>query len=91
MSPRDERQQARASTRQAEDELAATLRKPWRGQAEKLKPAQRDVLSAQWRDGLRTHEIARAHGKSENAVRLLRSRGLAALRAALVEPGPVAR
>ena len=44
-SPRDSRQSARAESREAEDDLQAELRKPWRGQADKLKPAQKDVLA----------------------------------------------
>ena len=39
-SPRAERD----STRHADDDLQATLSKPWRGQAENLKPAQKRVL-----------------------------------------------
>ena len=44
-SPGESRQSARAESREAEDDLQAELRKPWRGQADKLKPAQKDVLA----------------------------------------------
>eukprot|EP00966_Prymnesium_polylepis_P060000 1391755-Prymnesium_polylepis.1 len=44
-SPRDHRAKKRAGERQAEDDLSAELLKPWRGQAEKLKPTQKMVLA----------------------------------------------
>lgn len=52
---------------------------------EDLPEVQRIVLSAQWNEGLSTAEIARRIGRSENAVRLLRSRGMEALRRSMKE------
>lgn len=46
-----------------------------------LPEVQREVLVAQWRRGLSTAEIATELGRSENAVRILRSRALAQVRA----------
>ena len=43
-SPRDERAQARTEARQAQDDLAAIILKPWRGQASNVKGTQRKVL-----------------------------------------------
>ena len=52
-SPRDDRTAAQEARGEAEDELQALLRKPWRGQATKLKAAQRSVLDQFEEKGVR--------------------------------------
>ena len=44
-SPRDVRAAARTAARHNEDDLVASLRKPWRGQANNLKGVQKKVLA----------------------------------------------
>eukprot|EP00966_Prymnesium_polylepis_P012093 277789-Prymnesium_polylepis.1 len=44
-SPRNERAAQRTAMREQEDELAAVLRKPWRGQADKVRGPQIKVLA----------------------------------------------
>ena len=56
-SPRDARAQQRTESREAEDNLRAELRKPWRGQAEKLKPAQKAVLACFEERGVEVKEL----------------------------------
>ena len=56
-SPRDERAAARTANRRAEDDLAAILRKPWRGQAESVKGVQKKVLAQFEEKGLRKKKM----------------------------------
>ncbi|QDU65671.1 sigma-70 family RNA polymerase sigma factor [Engelhardtia mirabilis] len=52
-----------------------------------LSGAQRRVIEAQWRSDVSTAELARTMGRSENAIRVLRSRGLRELRRRLQAGG----
>eukprot|EP00966_Prymnesium_polylepis_P153328 3541542-Prymnesium_polylepis.1 len=56
-SPREERAERREARGEAEDELQAVLRKPWRGQAAKLKSAQRAILEQFEEKGLRENKF----------------------------------
>ena len=56
-SPRDERAAARTANRRAEDDLAAILRKPWRGQADSVKGVQKKVLAQFEEKGLRKKKM----------------------------------
>ena len=56
-SPRDERAAGRASSREADDELEALLRKPWRGQARQLKPVRFEVLAQFEERGVRVPKL----------------------------------
>ena len=56
-SPRDVRAAARTAARHNEDDLVASLRKPWRGQANNLKGAQKKVLAQFEEVGVRKKKI----------------------------------
>ncbi len=60
--------------------LQVELREAIERAIERLPSGQREVLAAQWYAGRSTAELARDLDRSENAIRVLRSRALAQLR-----------
>jgi hypothetical protein len=56
-SPRDVRAAARTAARHNEDDLVASLRKPWRGQANNLKGVQKKVLAQFEEVGVRKKKL----------------------------------
>lgn len=56
-SPRDDRAAARTATREAVDDLEATLRKPWRGQASNVKAVQKKILEQFEERGVKRAEL----------------------------------